>query len=154
LGIDKNDRQFVGYSKEYMDSLAFKIGRKTSQVNLKLSGDMLQSIEVIAAHDGAIIIGFTDSAEIPKAHNHITGDTLPKRDFLGLPKDELNAIINEFPPVDQAKAFERFAEKQQQEIFKSKDYNKEIEKLARLLTSTQIKSQELIDKELQNGNPF
>lgn len=96
-GIDKNGRPFKRYSKNYIKSLAFKAFNKDAgEVNLTLSGAMLGTMDVLSATSREIEIGWTDDLENAKANNHITGDTVPKRDFLGLPDKEIQKIADQY----------------------------------------------------------
>lgn len=84
------------YSREYQDSLEFKAaGKSPNTVNMTLTGDMLRSIDVLESKGNTIKIGIDDSFEAPKAFNHQTGDTVPKRDFFGLNQTDLRAITRE-----------------------------------------------------------
>lgn len=94
-GIDKTGKRFKGYSTEYKDSLKFKAFGKSSLVNLKLTGDMLGTLGFRSTRN-RINYSWDDKKENAKAFNHTTGDTVPKRDFLGLPQKELDAIANKF----------------------------------------------------------
>jgi hypothetical protein len=85
------------YSKEYSKSDDFKaFGKSRSNVNLKLTGDMLGSIDVKSVSGNKVRVGITDEEEILKAFNHSTGDTVPKRPFFGVSKSELLQIKREF----------------------------------------------------------
>ena len=58
-GKDKNNRKFAPYSKEYKESLDFKIaGKSKTKVNLRLSGDMLSSLKVLNHRSGSITVGY------------------------------------------------------------------------------------------------
>lgn len=89
------------YSEGYADSLQFKAwGKSKNKVNMKLTGGMLGSIEVIDTSGNEIIIGWTDDTENAKAFNHNTGDTLPKRAFFGITEaDFKEKIAPEFTDV-------------------------------------------------------
>jgi len=87
---------FKGYSTEYKNSLAYKVGRKSGDVNLKLTGDMLETLDIKNDTDSMIKLGWESSTQNAKAFNHHTGDTLPKRPFFGLQKNELDAVASEF----------------------------------------------------------
>lgn len=95
-GEDLSGRPFKGYSKSYMESLAFKVFGKSKDVDLTLSGDMLASMQVVDTNPRKLTIGFPDSTENAKAFNHNTGDTLPKREFFGIRDEELEEIREEF----------------------------------------------------------
>jgi len=105
-GVDKNGRSFAGYSEAYKKSLNFKIAGKTAKVDLTLSGDMLDSLEIIENYgNGKVKIGYAPgNSEGGKAEGNILGTygnpspIGPKRDFLGLPKNEIDAILSKYPP--------------------------------------------------------
>lgn len=85
------------YSKEYAESLEFKAARKSrDNVNMKLTGDMLRSIDLIDETTNTVTIGIDDPEEAPKAFNHQTGDTVPRRPFFGITKKELEEVAKEF----------------------------------------------------------
>lgn len=97
-GIDKNGKPFKGYSEAYMKSLVFKIYQKSSQVNMKLSGEMLASMKVADGDQRTyVLIEFIDDHNKNKAHGHITGrlGKSTMRDFFGLPKDEEIKLLKE-----------------------------------------------------------
>ena len=93
-GIDKQGSGFKGYSKSYKDSDIFKIYNKSSQVNLKLTGAMLDSMESFPSGTFNVDIKFLFDFEKDKATWHINGTPkMPKRDFLGLPDKILGDIL-------------------------------------------------------------
>ena len=107
-GKDRYGNAFVGYSKEYKESDDFKLtGKSPSNVNLRLSGDMLADLGVISARNGRIILGFESEEQRAKAHGHITGKEgtgkLPVRDFLGISKEELAQAMRKVPPPKKLK---------------------------------------------------
>jgi hypothetical protein len=101
-GLDKDGRAFQGYSEDYIDSLEFRIARKSpSQVNLRLSGEMMTDLEVldIDSQKGRIVVGYKSGESQDKAHGHITGANgkLPVRDFMGVSKEEIATILSKVP---------------------------------------------------------
>ncbi len=103
-GKDKNGNSFAPYSKEYRDSINFKIGGKSARVDLTLSGDMLDSLEIVK-NAPVMEIGYTSgNPERGKAEGNILGtygqpkQTAPKRDFLGIQGAELDRILKKYPP--------------------------------------------------------
>lgn len=88
-GVDINGKLFKGYSKVYVKSDEFKaFGKSKDEVNLTLSGAMLDTMDIISQDGNKITIGWDDDEEIAKAYNHNVGDTVSKRQFFGLkPKD-------------------------------------------------------------------
>ena len=95
-GVDKNGKPFPSYSESYKKSLDFEIYKEGSKVNLKLTGEMLASMEVIPRLNG-VVIQFADSLNASKAHGHITGMSGRKggkvRDFFGLSQTEEDSIM-------------------------------------------------------------
>ena len=85
--------------------------KSVGAVNLTLTGEMLNSIELIDNNNIALTIGFKDELQAAKAHAHITGANgrTPVRDFLGLPPFELSSILKTFPATSAALQFETFA---------------------------------------------
>ncbi len=84
------------YSKDYIESDDFKaFGKSKDQVNMKLTGDMLGLMDVVDVGKNSITIGWNDDEQIPKAYNHIVGDTVPSRPFFGISKSELNELAKE-----------------------------------------------------------
>ena len=103
-GKDKNGNPFAPYTKEYKESINFKIGGKSSRVDLTLSGDMLDSLEIIR-NAPIMEIGYSSgNPERGKAEGNILGtygqpkQTAPKRDFLGIQERELESILRKYPP--------------------------------------------------------
>ena len=106
-GLDKNNKEFTGqYSKSYMKSLDFKLGGKSSKINLTLSGEMLNALEVLNDRSGAITIGIPkgDTFNNDKAEGNIKGTYGQKkpipgkqRDFMGIAKDDLKDILKKYP---------------------------------------------------------
>ena len=91
-GKDVSGRPFKAYAKSYLSGDSFAAFGKSKRVDLTLSGDMLGLMEVLTTTKNTFEIGWTDSEENAKAYNHNVGDTLPKRAFLGLQKQELKEL--------------------------------------------------------------
>lgn len=110
-GKGKDGVKFPKYSKEYKESLDFKIAGKTSKVNLTLSGDMLDSIDLLGDKSGQLTIGISkDDPDHDKAEGNIrgsygkpTGNRAKARDFLALSKREVDDILKKFPLKDDEK---------------------------------------------------
>lgn len=106
-GKDKNGNKFAPYSKGYKDSVNFKIGGKSSSVDLTLSGDMLDSMEIVK-NGPKVEIGYSaGNPERGKAEGNILGTygqskpTAPARDFLGIQESELDRILRKYPSGTQ-----------------------------------------------------
>ena len=113
-GKGMDGSSFPSYSTEYKNSLEFKIGGKTNKVNLTLSGEMLDSIEIIKAENGKISYGYSESNEMMgRAEGNITGsygkpqgNSSKARRFLDISPKELAKIcgaIGELPENIQQK---------------------------------------------------
>lgn len=88
------------YSKEYQESADFKLfGKSANDVNMQLTGDMLDAIEIVEAEGSSLKVGILDE-NAPKAHGHMTGKNgqVPKmkREFFGLTKSEFDEVIKPF----------------------------------------------------------
>lgn len=96
-GEDVNGSRFKQYSEKYAD---FK-GVSRNSVDMTLKGDMLDAIKKdIKGNRVRIVID--DSDEVLKSFNHLTGDTLPKRDFFGFKnEDDLDDIVREVKRLAQ-----------------------------------------------------
>jgi len=116
-GKDKDGEGFPGYSKSYMKSLDFKISGKGKKVDLTLSGEMLSSMELLKESSGKVVIGFEKDDDINgRAEGNILGSyggsPNPKksRDFLGIGKDQLNKILENYPLDDKQARLDRLEE--------------------------------------------
>lgn len=102
------------YSDEYKKSLEFKIAGKGSTVDLSLSGDMLDSLDLLSSQRGQVRIGFQNgSDENARADGNIRGTygqdkPIPgkARPFLNLTKEEIASVLEKYPlDNDQARQF-------------------------------------------------
>lgn len=96
------------YSKDYAHSDEFKnAGKSPTDVNMKLRGDMLASIDVLDIHDGNLIVGI-EGEQAPKAHGHMTGKMgqapKMKREFFGLTKAELQSVLDKHKDIIESAA--------------------------------------------------
>jgi hypothetical protein len=81
------------YSDAYAKSWAFKAaGKSKNEINMNLSGDMLGSIDIVNEDGSEIKIAVSED-QAPKAFNHQTGDTVPKRKFFGITVGEFKDNI-------------------------------------------------------------
>ena len=101
-------RVWKSLSKEYK---AKKASESSSNVaNLELTGAMLDALEGVIKGSGKIEVGIFDGGEAPKAFNHNTGDTLPKRQFIPGPRqafrpgimEEIEDILYEYAEKESA----------------------------------------------------
>lgn len=91
-GKDRFGASFVGYSKNYF---------KSGTVDLQLSGEMLQDLDVLRIDGHSIEVGYINGTlSSQKAEGHILGtganNALPIRDFLGLPFADIDEIESIF----------------------------------------------------------
>jgi hypothetical protein len=87
---------FEEYSEEYVNSDDFKIyGKSKGDINLKLTGDMLSSIDVESTDGNKVKVGVIET-QTPKAYNHHKGDTVPPRPWFGVNEDDIKDIKRRF----------------------------------------------------------
>lgn len=110
-GIDRYDIEFRAYSNSYKNSDIFKIYAKSAgEINLKLTGEMLASMT--AKGSGPILsIELIGDENKAKAHGHVYGIRTKKggkvrRDFLGLPEDELYELMRNAVTIVSNDAYE------------------------------------------------
>lgn len=84
------------YSTAYKNSDDYADHGKSGEINMELTGRMMDDIDIISETSNTIKVGFEERIEILKAFNHNTGDTVPKRQFFGVNKTEITAIKKEF----------------------------------------------------------
>jgi hypothetical protein len=110
-GIDKDGVRFAAYSKSYINTDVFKIYAKSpAEVNLKLTGEMLASLKVTPSQ-ALITIELIGSENKAKAHGHKYGIRTKsgrrvKRDFLGLPDNELVELMRDAVSISRNDAVE------------------------------------------------
>jgi hypothetical protein len=96
-GIGVNGQKFASYSSSYVNSLPFRIaGKSASQVNLRLSDEMMDSLEVVDSGSGFITLGFTNASAEQKAEWNAASDNGPSREFLGISQSELDALLSDY----------------------------------------------------------
>lgn len=107
--LDKNNNKlFKPYADSYINSDAFKVyGKTKNDINMTLTGEMLNSMDVVKISRSSIDIGFISKTQNDKAHGHINGikrrfgQTKKKkgsiklviRDFFGLTQDAQIKIL-------------------------------------------------------------
>lgn len=105
-GKDIDGNAFPRYSASYKGSLNFKIAGKGQKVDLTLSGEMLDSIQLLSHKSGKVTVGFArgDKELNGKAEGNQLGTygsptPNPKkaRPFLGINKEDLQKIISRYP---------------------------------------------------------
>lgn len=111
-GFDKDNRRFSSYTEEYAE----KKGTGRRDVDLQLTGEMLDAMKIFKIGRNYIEIGYDGrSNQALKAEGNILGtygQPLPipgkARDFLGLTQKDLDAIIQEFSKDEDEVAAEFF----------------------------------------------
>ena len=124
------------YSKAYEKSLDFAAaGKSRGKVNMRLTGDMLELMDIKRQNGNSITIGWTDSTENAKAYNHNVGDTVPRRPFFGISKKELFEIKDQF----QDEILEAI---EMQKSGKSKEFEKKVEQLLNMIGASDVDAEE------------
>lgn len=96
-GLDKKNKKFPNYEIDY----ANKKGVGKSDVDLVLSGEMLDELTLVSHKEGEIVIGYKDPSDslAGKVEGNRIGsygrepNKSKARDFLGIPQDELDVLI-------------------------------------------------------------
>lgn len=103
-GKGKDGKDFPKYSKSYKDSFDFKVAGKSGTVNLTLSGEMLNELQVLMAERGKLEIGFDPDSDVnDRAEGNILGsyggepNKSKARNFLALSKTEIANILKDYP---------------------------------------------------------
>lgn len=103
-GKGADGKPFPGYSEAYKKSLAFKIaGKSPGKVDLTLSGEMLDSLKVLAVQRGKIVIGYDEGDPVNgKAEGNIKGtygtdveDASKARDYMSVSANEVKKVIED-----------------------------------------------------------
>lgn len=136
-GEGKDGKKFPGYSKSYMNSFEFKATGKTSKVNLTLSGEMLDSLEILEANAGKVVIGFDEDSDMnARAEGNILGtygSSTPNkskaRDFLDISQKEIRNLLSEIDvlPKDIQREISKASRKGALEIVNRFDFDLEEE---------------------------
>lgn len=102
-GLDKNNRKF----KKYSDKYAERKGVSIDDVDLVLTGELMEKLQVLKTAPGEITIGYEKSDPVnAKAEGNILGsygrDPNPKkaRDFLGITRKDLMSIVDTYTGED------------------------------------------------------
>jgi hypothetical protein len=96
-GVDVNGSSFKGYSPSYVKSDEFKaFGKSKGDINLTLTGDMLNAITPQGESAETIKIKQTGRTNILKQFNHNTGDTVKKRKNFGVTSREIKEVKEDF----------------------------------------------------------
>lgn len=96
-GKDVRGRNFKPYSKSYINSEDFEeFDKSPSDINMTMTGDMIDSIDFTQRGSTVKVQVGEGDVQTAKAYNHNFGDTLPKRQFFGVNKKDLNEIKKKF----------------------------------------------------------
>jgi hypothetical protein len=96
-GLDLEGRPFAPYSKRYIDSREFKAaGKSPSEVNLRLTEEMMNAMEVQGSEPGSVTIGFNSIAAAQKAEWAEASDNGPSRKFFDVTPTELSNILAQY----------------------------------------------------------
>lgn len=97
-GLDKNNSKFARYSPQYAE----KKGVGASDVDLVLSGEMLEELTLVSHKSGEIVIGYKNPSD--ELAGKVEGNRIGSyggepnkskaRDFLGIPEDELEVLLS------------------------------------------------------------
>lgn len=119
-GKDKNGNDFRGrYSDAYRGSLDYKNAGKPKSgrpIDLTLTGEMLDLLGLVSERPGQITIGYERGADVNgKVEGNILGsyggapNKSRARDFLGITKDDLKKILEQYSDDSKSTAQERLA---------------------------------------------
>ena len=97
-GKDIDGNGFTPYSESYKNSEEFENwNRGKTQVDLRLTGDMQESIHVENTFGTQVTIAFREELEAAKGHGHQYGsNNLPRRKWFGLNKTEEKALFEKY----------------------------------------------------------
>ena len=102
-GVDLDGKPFANYSKRYTESKDFKLaGKSSSEVDLRFTHEMMDSLEVLSVDGGSVTIGFTNEAAGKKAEWAEASDNGPSRKFMGVTDKELSSILSQHAAPTQA----------------------------------------------------
>ena len=96
-GKSVHNRSLRSYDEDYAESDEFAaFGKSESEVNMTLTGNMLNDIIDTSKDPNEIKISFRKDINHKKAFNHNTGDTVKKREFFGVNKSDLKEIVSKY----------------------------------------------------------
>ena len=115
-GKDKKGVSMGGYSPSYKKSLDFKIGGKSNKVNLTLTSEMLESMQLIRDRAGSVTIGYDSknkklNGKVEGNRKGTYGNKTPvtkPRDYLGISQNLLQKeVLTHYPLTSAKKRLER-----------------------------------------------
>lgn len=97
------DKPFDEYSDSYKASKDYKIAGKTGIVDLQLTGDMINTIDIINVGEGFITFGFDDDKDNTKAlwQQDNKKEGYPKRIFMGMSDSDIADVVKKNPPPQE-----------------------------------------------------
>jgi hypothetical protein len=103
-GLDVNGNRFAPYSESYVESKDFELADKSkNEVNLRLTDEMMESMQVIDSGRGFITIGFESGTEAnDKAVWQQRSDNGPSRQFLGIAEKDLELVLAKTTVAEKA----------------------------------------------------
>ncbi len=86
-------KPFVEYSESYLEAKK-KAGKYSGEVDLRFTGEMLDNLKMISQKKGSVLVGFQNNTSAnDKAEWNRVGTKTPNRDFLGLTRSEIRAVV-------------------------------------------------------------
>lgn len=86
-------KPFADYSKSYLEYKKAK-GKYRGNVDLTFEGKMLAALKLLSHEKGSVLIGFDNGTEEnDKAEWNRVGTNSPNRDFLGMTRSEIRAVV-------------------------------------------------------------
>jgi len=135
-GLDKDDKKFAKYTKKYADGK----GVGVNEVDLLLSGEMLEKLKALKVTADGVEIGYQGSQKlIGKVEGNILGtygqpEPIPgkARDFLGIDDDSVDVIIDAYLEEAEDETLsendlDRIARQAAREILGDIDFDTEID---------------------------
>jgi hypothetical protein len=103
-GEGSNGKKFPKYSSAYKKSFEFQAAGKGNNVDLRLSGEMLNELSIVSVAAGEIVIGYNeDSSVAGRVEGNVLGsyggdpDSKKARNFLELSEKEIQGVLNNYP---------------------------------------------------------
>lgn len=102
-GIGLDGQPFAPYSERYVESREFKAaGKSPFEVNLRLTEEMISSMEVQSSEPGSVTIGFSSLDAAKKAKWAEASDNGPARKFFDVTPSELSSILAQYAAPQSA----------------------------------------------------
>ncbi|BAQ92883.1 hypothetical protein [uncultured Mediterranean phage uvMED] len=89
----ETNKSFGSYSKGYAESKKFKqAGKSKNKVNLRLTGEMIQGLQIVSNKEGGVTLGFLEERLSDRANYNLEKDN---RDVLAISDSKLERIITQ-----------------------------------------------------------